>query len=297
MPTMSRLNFVPFILLSVVVVIGRRAEATDNAAPFAAFVDDYFDANFAWKPSEGTAAGLHQYDGRLEDWSAEATKKRIETIKALQARLEKIRAGKLAVDESIDAEVLDGLMRAELLDLEVVANWRKNPMSYVGTPADAIDGLMKRDFAPAPTRLRSIVARLKATPAMFEALKANIENPPKEFTELAIRMGEGSIEFYRDTVRDWARVAAGKDAELFQEFTTANDAVVKALTETVAWMKSDLLPKSKGTYAIGADTFAKRLRYEEMVDIPLDKLLAIGEANLNRDQESFRAVAPENRRR
>jgi uncharacterized protein (DUF885 family) len=164
-------------------------------------------------------------------------------------------------------------------------------MNYIGTPPGAIDGLMKRDFAPAADRLRSVVARLKATPAMFEALRANVDNPPKEFSDLAIRMSEGSIPFYRETVRDWAKEAAGKDAHLLGEFNTANDTVVKSLTETVAWMEKDLLPKSTGKYALGSETFAKQLLYEELVDLPLDKLLVLGEANLQRDQEAFRAVA------
>jgi uncharacterized protein (DUF885 family) len=294
---MSRFCLVPLMTVLCLALTaipqegGNRAAGADAPSPFAVFVDDYFDAYFAAKPSEGTAAGLHQYDDKLENGSADAVKKRIATVKALQARLDKLRAGKLTDDEAIDAEVLDGLMRAELLDLEIVRNWRKNPMNYIGTPPGAIDGLMKRDFAPAASRLRSVIARLKATPPMFEALRANVDNPPKEFTDLAIRMGEGSIGFYRDTVGDWAKEAAGKDAELFKEFNTANDAVVKSLTETVAWLKKDLLPKSKGTYALGSETFAKELLYEELVDIPLDKLLAIGEANLKRDQEAFRAVA------
>src|SRR5262249_57788804 len=135
---------------------------------------------------------------------------------------------------------------AELLDLEVVRTWRKNPMGYISTPPAAIDGLMKRDFAPAATRLCSVIARLKATPAMFAALEANVDDPPREFTDLAVRMGEGSIGFLRDTVCDWAKEAAGKDADLLREFNAANDAVVKSLTETVAWMKSDLLPKTRG---------------------------------------------------
>jgi uncharacterized protein (DUF885 family) len=275
----------------VALATGPSAEAADTPSPFAAFVDDYFDAYFSWKPSEGTAAGLHQYDNRLEDYSAEAANKRVEAVKGLQARLEKLRGGKLTGDEAIDAEVLDGLMKAELLDLEVVRTWRKNPMGYIITPPEAVDGLMKRDFAPAATRLRSVIARLKATPAMFAALRANVDDPPREFTDLAVRMGEGSVGFYRDTLRAWAKAAAGTDADLLKEFDAANDAVVKSLTETVAWMKKDLLPKSHGKYALGAETFSKQLLYEEMVDIPLDKLLAIGEGTLKRDQEAFRAVA------
>jgi uncharacterized protein (DUF885 family) len=287
---------VPLALLGAALTFGlragdRSAERPAAPSPFAVFVDDYFDAYFSWKPSEGTAAGLHQYDDRLEDGSAEAAKKQIETVKRLQAQLEKLRAGNLTEDEAIDAQVLDGRLRAELLDLQVVRAWRTNPMGYLSIPAEAIDGLMKRTFAPAAARLRSVVARLKATPAMHAALRANMEEPPKEFTDLAIRMGEGSIDFFRDTLPGWAKEAAGADAALLKEFHAANDAVVKSLTETVAWMKKDLLPKSTGKYAVGAETFARKLLYEEMVDLRLDQLLAIGEGNLRRDQEALRAVA------
>ena len=212
-------------------------------------------------------------------------------LKALQARLDKLRAGTLTAGDAIDAEVLDGAIKAELLELETLRSWRHNPMGYVGGPAGSIDGLMKRDFAPAATRLRSVIARLKAAPSMFEALRANVENPPKEFTDLAIQMGQGSIGFFQHTVRDWAKGAAGNDAELLREFNAADDKVVKEITETVDWLKQDLLPRSHGKYALGADAFAKKLLYEELVDIPLDRLLAIGEANLKRDHEAFYAVA------
>jgi uncharacterized protein (DUF885 family) len=292
---MSRVHLVLLTLLGVALAINPGCSApvlgADDASPFAVFVDDFFNASFDAKPSRGTGAGLHQYDDRLEDGSAEAVKKRIEVLKTLQARLDKLRAAKLTEDEAIDAEVLDGRLKSELLDLEVLRTWQHNPMRYIGTPAGSIDGLMKRDFAPAATRLRSVIARLKAAPAMFKALRANVDNPPKEFTDLAIRSGAGSIGFFQHTVRDWARDAAGNDAELLKEFNAANDAVIKSLTETVAWMKQDLLPRSHGKYALGADSFAKKLLYEEMVDIPLDRLLAIGEANLRRDHEAFRAVA------
>ena len=258
---------------------------------FATFVEDYFKAYYAWKPSEGTAAGFHQYDTQLEDWSADAIAMRIQKVKDLQGRLTNLRAGPLTTDEAIDAEILDGLMKAELLDLATLANWRKNPMNYISTPGSAIDGLMKRSFAPAGQRLRSVIARLKATPGLLEALRANIDNPPHEFTDLAIQIGEGSVGFFRDTVRDWAQTAAGKDTALLQKFDAVNTAVVKTLEETVAWLKNDLRPRSKGSYAIGAENYARQLLYEELVDIPLPRLLAIGEANLRKDHEAFVATA------
>jgi uncharacterized protein (DUF885 family) len=267
------------------------ADAPKGGSPFASFVDEYFDALFTWKPSDGTAAGLHHYDTALENRSAAAVAHRVAELKKQLQALGKIRAGKLSTDEAIDAEVLDGAVRAELLDLDTLQNWRKNPMGYIATPAGAVDGLMKRTFAPAPARLRSVIARLKATPPVFAAMRENVVNPPKEFTDLAIRMGEGSVGFFRDTVREWAKDAAGGDAALFAEFEAANAPVVKSLSEAAEWLKKDLLPRSKGSYAIGATNFADQLRYEELVDIPLDKLLAIGEVNLKRDHDKFVATA------
>ena len=272
-------------------ILGHPDDASKSPSPFAAFIDEYFDAYFAWRPAEGTAAGLHQYDTKLEDRTAGAVAGRVAELKKLLQQLTRLRAGRLTPDEAIDAEVLAGSLRAELLDLETLQTWRKNPMGYISTPAGAIDGLMKRYFAPAAVRLRSAIARLKATPALFAAMRTNVENPPHEFTDLAIRMAEGSVGYFRDSVRDWARESAGKDAALFAEFETANAAVVKSLEEAVAWLKKDLLPRSKGSFAIGASNFANQLRYEELVEIPLDKLLEIGEANLRRDHEAFVATA------
>lgn len=291
MSCVCRIVFVLFGVLLALGAAGRSSARGADSSPFAGFVDDYFQAEFEASPSRGTAAGLHQYDDRLEDGSAEAVKKRVRGLKSLQGRLDKLRAGPLTAGEAIDAEVLDGQIKAELLELDTLQTWRHNPMGYVAGPAESIDALMKRDFAPAGTRLRSVIARLKASPAMFEALRANVVNPPKEFTDLAIQMGQGSIGFFKETVREWAKGAAGNDAELLRQFNAADDKVVKEIIETVDWLKKDLLPQSHGKYALGADAFAKKLLYEELVDIPLDRLLAIGEANLKRDHEAFYAVA------
>lgn len=276
-------------LLGLVFMVN--ASEAQPARPFAAFVDDYFKAYFAWRPTEGTSDGLHQYDQQLEKRSAEAVGERLKAVKEQLRRLEQIRKGDLNTDEAIDAEMLDGRLRAEALDIETIRTWRQNPMEYVSKPAESIDLLMKRNFAPAAERLRSAIARLKAAPALFEAARANMENPPREFAELAIQIGGGSVGFFRDTLHDWAKEAAGKDRALLKEFDAANAAAVKSLEDTVAWMKTDLLPRSKGNYAIGAENFARKLRYEELVDIPLDKLLATGEAALRRDQAAFVATA------
>jgi uncharacterized protein (DUF885 family) len=269
----------------------RLAAAQPAGSEFARFVDDYFDARFRAQPSAGTEAGLHQYDGKLEDLSRAAILTRIDELKALQARLAAIDRKQLSFDDGIDAQALDGDLRSELQRLELLRSWEKNPMLYVRVPGNAVDGLMKRDFAPARERLRSVVARLRATPAVYAAARANVQNPPREFTDLAIRMCKGAAGFFEGAVARWAKEAAGDDAELLAEFQKANGSVVQETRALAAWLETDLLPRSKGGYAIGEEAFLAKLKYDEMVELPLDALLAKGEAQLEKDHAAFLETA------
>jgi uncharacterized protein (DUF885 family) len=251
------------------------------------FVDDYFEALFEWSPSVATSNGFHQYDSKLEDLSAAAVQRRIARLKELQSELMHVRSQPLKADDEIDAEIIDSQIKAELLDLDTLQTWRHNPMNYVGLPGGAIDGLMKRNFAPPSERLRSVVARLKSVPALLDSMKANVQNPPHEFTDLAFRMAHGSVGFLRDSVASWAKDAAGNDESLLKDFNEANRVAADSLESAATWLEKTLLPNSKGNYAIGAENFSTKLLYEEMVDTPLDRLLAIGEANLEKDYNAF----------
>lgn len=263
------------------------------AAPnrFGAFVDQYFDSLFAFSPTQGSAAGFHQYDTKLEDRSASAITARAAVLKGQLATLDSLKTGGLTASDSIDAAMIDGSIRSELQDIEVLQSWKHNPMSYAGAAGSAVDLLMKRNFAPPLERLRSVTARLRGIPAILAAMKANVDNPPKEFADLAFQMAAGSVGFFRGSVAAWAKESAGADTAALRAFTLVNDSVVAALQSAADWIKSDLLPRAKGSYAIGAQAFADKLKYEEMIDLPLSRVLALGEANLAKDHRDFLAVA------
>ncbi len=261
------------------------------AQAFARLVDDVFAAKMAYSPSSGTSNGLHEYDDRLEDFSRARIDARIGELKAQLERAEKLPRASLSFDDAIDAEALEGLLRGDLLDLETLRAWEKNPMVYAGLPGGAIDGLMKRAFAPAPARMKSVIARLRAVPAVYAAGKANLQNPPKEFTDLAIRMSKGSIGFFERDVVLWSKEALAADPSLKADFEAANAAAAAATREFSEWLVKDLLPRSKGAYAIGAETFLAKLKYDEQVALPLAELLAQGEAQLAKDHAAFVATA------
>ncbi|HEY9227576.1 MAG TPA: DUF885 domain-containing protein [Gemmatimonadaceae bacterium] len=262
-----------------------------NSPAFSGFADAYFDSLYRFSPTAGTAAGFHQHDDRIEDLSAAAINQRVATLRMQIARLDSLRATKLSLDDSIDAAMIDGAIRSELQDHTVIRTWQKNPMGYAALAGSAVDLLMKRNFAPANERLKAVTARLRRIPAVLAAMRANIDNPPKEFTDLAMRIAQGSVGFFKGDVASWAKSAAGTDTSALRAFTAVNDSAVAALQSAATWLESDLMPRSKGSYAIGAEAFADKLRYDEMADIPLDRLLAMGEAQLEKDYKDFVATA------
>ena len=67
---------------------------------FRSFVDDYFQASFEFNPSQATSDGFHEYDAKLEDYSAASFQQRITSLNGMSARLDALRREKLNPDES-----------------------------------------------------------------------------------------------------------------------------------------------------------------------------------------------------
>lgn len=259
---------------------------------FTAFVDEYFEADSRFSPTGAVGNGFHAYDAQIENRSRARIEQRVAELNGFLARLAKVDRKALSFDNAIDAQAIESSIKSDLFSLETTKMWAKNPMMYAGLPGGAIDALMKRDFAPAHDRLRSLVARLRGVPAVYAAARANLTDPPaKEFTAVAIVMAKGTSGFLEGSVATWARGAAAGDAALLAEFETANRDAAASAKAFVEWLEHDLAPRSTGSYALGEQRFLELLRASEMVDMPLAQLLAKGEANLKKDHDAFVEVA------
>ena len=98
-----------------------------------------------------------------------------------------------------------------------------------------------------------------------------------------------NIKFFQNDVP--AAFREVQDPKLLAEFKASNDAAIEALSKYQDFMRNDLLPVSNGDFRLGAENFRKKLLYDEMVDIPLDRLLEIGYADLRRNQQQLKEVA------
>jgi uncharacterized protein (DUF885 family) len=126
-------------------------------------------------------------------------------------------------------------------------------------------------------------------PAALSQARENLANSPRIYTEIAIEQIDGNIGFFRTDVP--AAFTEVTEADLQSAFKKSNDGVIAALTEYKAFLQKELLPKSTGTYAVGADTYRKALAADEMIDLPLDQLLAIAEKDREANEAAFQETA------
>ena len=260
-----------------------------SATEFNKLVDEYFNEYFKFHPSEGTAAGFHQYDHQLEDPSQESMKAEIASIKQLQARFDAVPGQDLPPEVAADLELVKSDMNARLLRLQDIRQWEKNPDLYSSGLSESVYVIMSRNFAPQAERLQAVIAREKQMGRVFQAARKNLKDPPEAYTQIALEQLPGIIGFFQKDVPEAFNEV--KDPKLLAEFKASNGAVMDELKRYENFVKADLLPISKGDFRLGAENYRKKLLYEEMVDIPLDRLLQIGYDDLHRNQQEFKEVA------
>lgn len=279
--------------LACVLLIGSALAAPQKPSPASAslnaLANDFMREFFSFNPSLGTRAGFHQYDSQMEDLSRDSFQRAAASYRRLEKRLVALSTKGLTPDELADREMMLARVRAASFDIDENRWWESDPDRYSATVSDSAFVLISRNFASPEERLRALVARERRIPQLFAAAQANLKNPPRVLTQIAIDQLPGIIAFFQNDVP--AAFAAVKDAKLQAEFKSTNQGVVQAMQQYLDFLQKDLLARSNGDFRLGPDRYAKKLLYEEMVDIPLPRLLEVGYANLRRNQQEFARVA------
>ncbi len=240
-------------------------------------------------PSTATRLGIHKYDDTISDRSAASIKADTGATKSFKSRLDDVDAEALSLDAALDLEFLKHTLDGRLLRNEVIRSWAKDPDLYSsGITSDAFV-MISRTFAPPEQRLKSLTSRLKLMPNVLAQARKNLDNPPRIYTEIAIEQIDGNRDFFADDVP--AAFADVKDAALLAEFKKADDTVIAELEDYKAWLEKDLLRRSGGSFALGADTYTKLLDANEMITTSLPDLLAVAEADLKRNQQALADAA------
>ncbi|MEP6778790.1 MAG: DUF885 domain-containing protein, partial [Gemmatimonadaceae bacterium] len=168
-------------------------------------------------------------------------------------------------------------------------NWKRNPMIYGSALSDGVHNLMTMESAPAAERLRHVITKLNGVPAFIAAARTNIVNPPKLFAERGVVMMKGTSEMIANDLP--LAFASLKGTPLMDSLSQAIAAAKPIIDAYATYLEHDVVPNATGDFTIGAEAVARRYRGEELMDIPLDSMVKLGERELAAQQAEFGVAA------
>lgn len=260
------------------------AHRLDTERDFDGTVDRILTNLFRAHPSEARWLGLHEYDGLVEGFRADAIDARLAELDQRIQTLDTLPATGLTAPQLHDRELLRGRLAFDRFQLAELREHRRNPLFY----ADPIDLsiYVKRTYALIDARVRGMAEHARAIPDLLAQARASLDPVlPRPVLEIAVDVFEGTATFIRDEIPQLLQ-GAGATVDVSAALASASGAV----DEFVRFLRA-AIERSDDGYAIGAERFSAMLRIGEMVDLPLERLLEIGEDDLERNLDAAREVA------
>ena len=251
-------------------------------------------------PTAGSRIGRHEYDGQLPDLSPHRITRRIEELRRGLAQLSGLADGNAGngqePEDRLTHRLLELFLRRELFNLEDMRPLENNPMRQVGYLN--VGGYVKRDYAPLVDRLRDATRALEQVPDFLNVLDGALARElSRPVLEMSIESYRGMARFYRVDL-DQSASEVG-DAGTLAGFDQARERAARALDGFVVKLEERLalVPEGvEGSFAIGPQLYSDMLAYGEGLTAPLNDVISLGQANLERNldrlAEAAQAVGP-----
>ena len=250
-----------------------------------------FIAEFGrYSPVNATALGDHRFDGDLDDLSAAGRAQNAAWVRRLLGELEDIDRSALSRANQVDAAMLENQLRYALWSEETYRDWSWDPLVYTQLTGQALYGLLARDFAPLPERLRSLTSRLEKLPRLLEQARANLvaERVPSIHAETAVKQNPGVLSLLDGlVVPNLGALEATDRARLERAIELARAAV----QEHQKWLETSLVPKAQGEFRIGPELYDAKLAFALMSPLSRKDIRARAESEVTRVRGEMYAVA------
>ena len=262
---------------------------------YARVASEFLDGYLAAHPVEATLAGEHAHDARLPALFPGDLQRRAADVRAALTRLQNVSDRTLQDDERLDYRLMQRAMAAELLDLEEIGGWRRDPRRYTALLTRGTEPLVAGRHAPLQDRMRSMAGRWQAVPLVLRAARQNLDPglvPPL--------LAERALEDLR-SARTWidrsvpasleAQGAGGVEATLRSEWESARQAALASADSFALWLEHDLGPRATGDMRLGAPALGRFLEQEHHLTVSLQDLYALNRQAIEEYREWMGRVA------
>ena len=256
---------------------------------FTDFCADYFDKYFRLHPAEAIYYGVAGYDHLLNDYSEETYAAQKRLVNDSLETLRQIPANDLDADQAIDYALLEGRLSIQKYEQDKEDYRLKWPDHYLATDAIYILTVRETDNLE-----KNLLSRLQGTADLVRQGISNLSrpeaNPPRLWTEMSIQAAKGGITFL-ETLPSHPKVLANiKDSATFR---AAIERAKNAIRDYADFTTRDLLPRSRGVYAVGEEHYNLLLRKKHFLDLDAQALLTLGEHLFSQTRQELLALAEE----
>ena len=245
------------------------------------FITDYFTAN----PNFAVYQGRHEFDGKLPNWSADGLSKELNRLKGERGKAAAFDDSSLDERQTFERDYLIAQIDKDIFWRETADQPHTNPYWY----ADALDPdtYVSREYAPLDTRIKAYTTYARNVPAALEQIKGNLTGPlALNHIKIGRQTIGGLADFFdKDVVKVFEPV---KDEASQKDFKEANAAAGKAIRDFDTWLGQQE-STATNNFALGAEKFKMMLKQTEGVEIDLNELERIAQADLDRNLAAFKA--------
>lgn len=265
-------------------------------------IEEFLSCYFAFHPTSATAVGFHQYDHLLEDRSDEVVADQRRRLEDFRQRLRReIDWAQLDTDSQADYCVVVSEIEAEILSLDSVRWWARDPSWYSDIACWSVYSLLAREYAPSVTRVKAACQRMEAIARLFDqarrtlldhARASSVMGPtgiPPIYIEIARQELTGAKSFFDSLVPAFAENISTGD--LANRLRRASARAADACQDLVHFLDVELRREASGTFALGGDLFHRLLRSSEHITTPVEGILESGIERLRATQRKMEDIA------
>src|SRR5256714_10309311 len=264
------------------------AYANPQDQEFEKIAKDYIENYLSSHPEFATELGDHRFDGIRSDFQMETRSRMLVHAKQVHEALKKLADyKKLTGPNQIDVRILRDNVDYEIFRLQELRDPEWNPLVYNQSLANSLYLLVARDFASAQNRVPKLRQRMDGIPNVIKQAEANLQHPPKIYTETAIEQIQGAINLVRNGLDPLLNQAP----QMKKDLAPIQEKTAQALEDYKKWLQDDLLKRSDGNFRIGAEKFKKKLRFALASDLSMEEIKKRADAELQQTQAAIYETA------
>lgn len=258
-----------------------------NPSDFQALAEKLIHEHWSFYPTAAARIGRHEYDGQLPDLSPAQLSRRTQEIRRGITQLQALPDPPSHPGEQLSRQMLQLFLDRELFTFQELRPLENNPMRQAAFLN--LSGYIRRNYAPLSERLQSATSALRQVPDFLQTLNAALRDDlAQPVAEMSAESYAGMARFYRTGLAPFA--AQANHPPIAADFTAALNNAANALDQFVANLQARAR-RAAPNFAIGPRLYSRMLTTGEALDLPLDRIAAAGQTNLEENQARLREVA------